>query len=71
MVDTIKPRVLFKDKLGNRIIESKDGSVGLINKEGAVCKLKDFKEVVKENKLGNKIRFKSGGNLWLHDEFLK
>ena len=64
-------RVLFKDEAGNKIVENSKGNVYLKNKQGKICTMGDFKSVVKENKLGNKIRFRGGDNLWIHDEFLK
>jgi len=63
-------KVLFKDKLGNKIVEEKSGAIGLKNDKGIYCIRKDFQEFIKENKLGNKIRLKKGGSLWIHNEFL-
>lgn len=63
--------ILFKDKLGNKIIQEKDGGIGLKNPSGKYCSKKDFREVIKENKLGNKIKLKKGGMLWVHNDFLE
>lgn len=64
-------KILFKDMLGNKIVEEKSGAIGLKNKKGVYCRRKDFEEFIKENKLGNKIRLKKGGMLWVHNNFLK
>ena len=63
-------KILFKDQLGNRIIERSNGDIGLKNREGEYCRDIDFREFVKEHKLGNKIRFREGENLWVHNNFL-
>jgi len=63
-------KILFKDMLGNKIVEE-SGGIGLKNDKGIYCREKDFKEFIKENKLGNKIRLKKGGMLWVHNNFLK
>lgn len=64
-------KTLFKDKLGNKIVEKASGDIGLRNPEGKFCIEKDFREFIKENKLGNKIRLRKGGELWIHDDFLR
>lgn len=64
-------KVLYKDKLGNKIVEKSNGGIGLKNKKGKFCRHSDFKSFVKEHKLGNKIRFREGGNIWVHNNFLK
>ena len=63
-------KVLFKDKLGNKIVEEKSGAIGLKNDKGIYCREKDFQEFITENKLGNKIRLRKGGSLWAHNDFL-
>jgi len=49
-------KVLYKDKLGNKIVEREEG-IGLQNKEGVFTIEKDFKDFVKEHKLTEDIKF--------------
>ncbi len=64
-------RILFKDKLGNRIVEKQGGGIGLENSSGKLTILHDFKDFVKEHRLGKEIRFHKKGNLWASNKFLR
>lgn len=63
-------KVLFKDNLGNRIVESRNKGIGLQNVEGKYCIGKDFRDFVKEHKLTKDIKFKKSGDVWISNKLL-
>jgi len=63
-------KVLFKDEYGNKLIERKDGAIGVVGERNKYISKKEFGEFIKENKLGNKIRLRKGGMLWVHNNLL-
>jgi len=64
-------RTLYKDKLGNRIVEREDKGIGLQNAEGIFTRQSDFKEFIKEHNLKKDIKFMKGGDLWISNKLLK
>lgn len=64
-------RVIFKDKYGNKLVEDRrSGKIGVKNRDDKYVTTHDINEFIKENRLGNKIRLKKGGMLWVHNELL-
>jgi hypothetical protein len=64
-------KVLYLDKVGNQLVERKDGAVGLRGKGKKMVTPSEFKSWVKENKMGKNIKFKKDGSLWVSDKLLK
>lgn len=50
-------KILFKDKLGNKIVEESSGAVGLTNAKGGYCSKKELKGYIKEQQLGDRLKF--------------
>ena len=64
-------KILIKDKYGNQLVETNEGGIGVRNLQGKFITKHETREWIKENKLGNKVRLRTGGELWIHNDLLK
>ena len=63
-------KVLFKDRFGNKLIERSDKRIGLINASEKYCTYNEIKAFIKENRLSNKIKFKTRNKIWISENLL-
>jgi len=64
-------KILYKDKVGNQLVERRDGAIGLRNKSKKMVMPSEFKSWVKEHNFGKNIKFKKDGSLWISNKILK
>lgn len=64
-------KILYKDKDGNKLVEMSSGAVGVKNASGKFISRGEMRKWIKEERLGNKVRLKNRGDVWLHDDLFK